>query len=95
MKWKFNPKTLQMEEVKQTGVEVTRRMGGIMVEHFDRHFQFLINFGKPRITHCVGCKPDNLHLFTYKEAIYVAERVKRIGGVDEQYFNYKTYLLNY
>ena len=54
MKWKFNPKTGRMEQEKRTGVEVSARQGGIMVEDFDRHIQFLINYGTSKITHCFG-----------------------------------------
>ena len=94
MKWKFNPQTGRMEQEKRTGVEVSARQGGIMVEDFDRHIQFLINYGTSKITHCFGCKPTDIHLFDDNNARAIAERVRRIGtgrGIDKSLFDYRTY----
>ena len=94
MKWKFNPKTGRMEQEKRTGVEVSARQGGIMVEDFDRHIQFLINYGTSKITHCFGCKPTDIHLFDDNNARAIAERVRRIGtgrGIDKSLFDYRAY----
>ena len=79
MNWKFNPKTGTMEMQKRTGINVSARQGGIMVEDYDRHLQFLINYGSSRITHCVGCRADDLHLFDDRKANEIANKVKRIG----------------
>lgn len=94
MNWKFNPRTGTMEMQKRTGINVSARQGGIMVEDYDRHLQFLINYGRSRITHCVGCRADDLHLFDDRKANEIANKVKRIGigkGIDESMFDFRTY----
>jgi len=98
MNWKFNPKTGTMEMQKRTGINVSARQGGIMVEDYDRHIQFLINYGNSRITHCVGCRADDLHLFDDRKANEIANKVKRIGigkGIDESMFDFRTYSIAY
>lgn len=94
MKWKFDPKTGGMVQDKKSGVEVTARQGGVMVEDFDRHIQFLINYGTSKITHCFGCRPTDIHLFDDNTARKIAERVRRIGtgrGIDNALFDYRAY----
>ena len=98
MKCEFNNKTARMEPVKRTGVEVTARMGGLMVEDLDRHIQFLINYGNGRISHCVGCNAGNLHIFDDIKSRKIAERVKRIGagkGIPEYMSDFRFYSINY
>ena len=98
MKWDYNPRTGRMEPQRQTGVEVTARQGGVMVEDHDTHIQFLINYGTSAISHCVGCTGRNIHLFNDNDARKIAERVRWIArgkGIDEMYFDWKTYSINY
>jgi len=98
MKWDYNPRTGRMEPQRQTGVEVTARQGGVMVEDHDTHTQFLINYGTSAISHCVGCTGRNIHLFNDNDARKIAERVRWIArgkGIDEMYFDWKTYAINY
>ena len=97
MKWELNKRTMQMEQKKRNGVEVTARMGGIMVEDHDKNIWFLINYGTSRITHCFGCRPENIHLFDDNKARQIAERVRCIGtgkGLDESFFDYRRYSIN-
>jgi hypothetical protein len=97
MKWELNKRTMQMEQKRQSGVEVTARMGGIMVEDHDKNIQFLINYGTSKITHCFGCRPENIHLFDDNKSRKIAERVRRIGtgkGLDESFFDYRRYSIN-
>ena len=98
MKWEFNKRTMQMEPKRRTGVEVSARMGGLMVEDFDRHIQFLINYGNGRISHCVGCRADDLHIFDDIKSRQIAERVKRIGagkGIPLYMSDFRFYSINY
>ena len=97
MKWKFDPRTGGMVQDRPSGIEVTARMGGIMVEDHDRNVQFMVNYGNSRITHCVGCRPENLHLFNDNDARKIAERMRRIGsgkGIDEIFYDYRIYSIN-
>jgi len=98
MKWDYNPRTGRMEPQRQTGIEVTARQGGVMVEDNDKHVQFLINYGTSAISHCVGCTGRDIHLFNDNDARKIAERVRWIArgkGIDEMYFDWKTYSINY
>lgn len=97
MKWKLNKRTMQMEPHKETGIRVSARQGGIMVEDFDKHIQFLINYPDNRITHCVGIQPTNLHVFDIQKSRQIADRVMRLGAgrnIDKTYFDWKTYSIN-
>ena len=97
MNWKYNQKTGKTEPDGPAGVEVTARQGGVMVEDRGRNVRFLINYGNGLITHCIGCRPENLHLFADADARKIAERIRRIGtgkGLDEIYFDWKTYSIN-
>jgi len=98
MNWKYNPRTGRMEQNKPTGIEVTARQGGIMVEDHDKNIQFLINYGNSRITHCIGCRPESLHLFADNDARKISDRVRRIGdgkSIDERFYDYRTYSVNH
>ena len=98
MKWELNRRTMQMEPKKKTGVEITARQGGIMVEDFDKNIQFLINYGTNKISHCIGISPDNLHVFDNRKARQIADKVKRFGtmrSIDEKFFDWMTYSINH
>ena len=98
MKWELNKRTMRMEPKKPTGVEVTARMGGIMVEDHDRNIQFLINYGTSKITHCIGCRPDNIHRFDDNTSRKIAERVLRIGNgrrLDKSFFDWRRYSIGH
>lgn len=98
MNWKFNNKTMRMEPQKRAGIEVSARMGGLMVEDFDRHIQFLINYGNGRISHCVGCDAGNLHIFDDIKSRQIADKVKRIGagkGIPTYMSDFRFYSINH
>ena len=97
MKFEFNKRTMQMEPVKNIGIEVSARMGGVMVEDKSRHIQFMINYGNGVISHCVCCKADNIRIFTDNDARKIADSVKQIGynkGIPTSYFDWKQYSIN-
>lgn len=96
MKWELNKRTMQMEPRKETGIRVSARHGGIMVEDFDKHIQFLINYSDNRITHCVGIQPTNLHVFDVQKSRQIADKVMRLGAGRniDKYFDWKTYSIN-
>lgn len=98
MNWKYNKRTGRMEQNKLTGIDVTARQGGIMIEDHDKNIQFLINYGTSSISHCVGCTGRNIHLFNDNDARKIAKKVRLIAigkGIDEMYFDWKTYAINY
>ncbi len=97
MKWELNRRTMQMEPKKETGIRVSTRQGGIMVEDHDKNIQFLINYSDNRITHCVGIQPTNLHVFDNLKSRQIADKVMRLGAgrnIDKIYFDWKTYSIN-
>jgi len=79
MKWKFNSRTGTLEPERQTGFRVSGRMGGIMVEDFDRHIQFLIHYGSDEVSHCVGCTARCLNLFDVNTARRIADEIGRVA----------------
>ena len=98
MNWRYDRKTAQFGPKKETGIVVSARQGGIMVEDFDKNRQFLINYGTSKISNCFGCKPMNINRFNEHDARIIADKVKRLGtgrGIDEIYFDWKTYSINY
>ncbi len=68
-----------MEPKGNSGIRVSGRMGGIMVEDFDRHIQFLIHYGSDEITHCVGCTARCLNLFDTNTARRIADEIARVA----------------
>ena len=91
MKWKFNSRTGMMEPEKRTGFSVSGRMGGIMVEDFDKHIQFLIHYGSDEVTHCVGCTASNLNIFDAYKAKRIADEISRIARSHNTTTKYSDY----
>ena len=79
MKWKFNNRTGMLEPERKSGFNVSGRMGGIMVEDFDRHIQFLIHYGSDEVSHCVGCTARCLNLFDVNTARRIADEIGRVA----------------
>lgn len=92
-KWVFDPKTGGMRPKKEKGFRVSGRIGGVMVEDFDRHIQFLINYGTDRVTHCVGCTERDLHIFDEWTAKRIAEEIARVSRSHNASTKYSDYRL--
>lgn len=96
MKWELNRRTGRMEPVKAHGFRVSGRIGGIMVEDFDKNIQFLIHYGTDEVIHCVGCSGRDLHIFdtlTAKKIASEIERVARSHNATTKYSDYR-YICN-
>lgn len=79
MKWELNQRTGQMEPKRKSGVCVSGRIGGIMVEDFDNNIQFLIHYGTDEVTHCIGCTGRMLNIFDTQKARQIASEIERIA----------------
>ena len=96
MKWELNKRTFRMEPTKEHGFRVSGRIGGVMVEDFDKNIQFLIHYGTDEVTHCVGCSGRDLHIFdtlTAKKIASEIERVARSHNATTKYSDYR-YICN-
>ena len=93
MKWTFDPKTGGMAPQKKKGFRVSGRIGGVMVEDFDKNIQFLINYGTDRVTHCVGCSDKDLHIFDDWTARRIADEIGRVARSHNTSTKYSDYRL--
>lgn len=91
MKWKLNPSTMMMEPERKGGFRVSGRIGGVMVEDFDRNIRFLINYGTDRVTHCVGCTERDLHIFDTQTARRIASEIGRVARAHNASTRYSDY----
>ena len=97
-KWKFDHRTGMMVPEKKTGVEITKRMGGLMIEDHDRNFHFMIMYGTHEIQYVfnVDIKRNGTHLFSERDARKIADVVKRVSGVSEsKYTDWRYFALGY
>ena len=80
-KFKFNPRTGMMEpEVITEPVRVYKVMGGAKVEDLKRHISFIILRQSDTIQYTAGfdVKRFGVHLFTPRDAMKIADSVRRI-----------------
>ena len=92
MKYEFDTKSGTMQPKEKDDIEVSSRIGGIMVICHKPHIQFFIEFGSDKINRCIGCTPDNVKVFSPRDARIVADKIRRIAyqrNTSSKYSDYK------